>query len=120
MTGKNAMSNAKTRLSIFINVFLFAILSDSVGTIILNSQGYFGISTSSAVTFEVFKDLGLAVILFVIVSFITRIYYKMAMPVSVAVISIVYFDAAPGYDNSRMFFVFRRNRNKVSGFKSFE
>ncbi|WP_293747193.1 MFS transporter [uncultured Paraglaciecola sp.] len=59
--------------------FMFAILLNSVGTVILQSINSFGISKPDASTLEGFKDLSIALVSFLVASFIPRIGYKMAM-----------------------------------------
>jgi fucose permease len=59
--------------------FMFAILLNSVGTVILQSINSFGISKPDASTLEGFKDLSIAIVSFLVASFIPRIGYKMAM-----------------------------------------
>ncbi len=73
------MSNWKIKLSLFLNYFVFAILLNSVGTVILQVQHNYGVSESSASVLEAFKDLSIAFVSFLVASFITRIGYKKAM-----------------------------------------
>jgi len=42
------MSNWKIKLSLFLNYFVFAILLNSVGTVILQVQGNYDVSESSS------------------------------------------------------------------------
>ncbi len=73
------MENWKIKLSLFLNYFVFAILLNSVGTVILQVQGNFSVSESSASILEAFKDLSIAVVSFLVASYIVRIGYKNAM-----------------------------------------
>jgi fucose permease len=59
--------------------FMFAIMLNSVGTVILQSINSFGISKPDASTLEGFKDLSTALVSFLVASFIPRIGYKIAM-----------------------------------------
>jgi fucose permease len=59
--------------------FMFAIMLNSVGTVILQSINSFGVSKPDASTLEGFKDLSIAIVSFLIASFIPRIGYKVAM-----------------------------------------
>jgi fucose permease len=59
--------------------FMFAIMLNSVGTVILQSINSFGISKPDASTLEGFKDLPIALVSFLVASFIPRIGYKIAM-----------------------------------------
>jgi len=83
------MSNWKIKLSLFLNYFVFAILLNSVGTVILQVQSNFGISESSASVLEAFKDLSIAVVSFLVASYIARIGYKNSMLIALGFISIV-------------------------------
>jgi fucose permease len=83
------MRNFRIKLSIFINYFLFAILLNSVGTVILQVQRYFGVVESSAAILEACKDISIAAASFLVASFITRIGYKKSMLLSLASMTLV-------------------------------
>jgi MFS transporter, FHS family, glucose/mannose:H+ symporter len=85
------MSNFRIKLSLFLNYFVFAILLNSVGTVILMVQKSYGISKSHASVLEPFKDLSIAIVSFLITSFITRIGYKKAMLIALGFVSLVCF-----------------------------
>jgi MFS transporter, FHS family, glucose/mannose:H+ symporter len=85
------MQNWRIKLSLFLNYFVFAILLNSVGTVILQVQNNFGVSQGSASVLEAFKDLSIAAISFLLSSYITRIGYKRAMLIALGFISIVCF-----------------------------
>lgn len=72
----------KVKLSIFLNYFVFAILLNSVGTVILQVQSTYNISETSASILEAFKDLSIAGVSFLIASYINRLGYKNAMLVA--------------------------------------
>jgi fucose permease len=72
-------STWRIKLSLFLNYFVFAILLNSVGTVILQVQNNFGVSESSASVLEAFKDLSIAAVSFLVASYIVRIGYKRAM-----------------------------------------
>jgi len=63
---------------------VFAILLNSVGTVILQVQNNFGVSESSASILEAFKDLSIAAVSFLVASYIVRIGYKRAMMLALA------------------------------------
>ena len=86
-----AMANWRIKLSLFLNYFVFAILLNSVGTVILLMQKSFGITKSQASYTEPFKDLSIAVVSFLITSFITKIGYKKAMLIALGFISVICF-----------------------------
>jgi fucose permease len=83
------MSDFRIKLSLFLNYFVFAILLNSVGTVILQVQNNFGISKGSASTLEAFKDLSIAIASFLIASYVVRIGYKKTMLIALALVSVM-------------------------------
>jgi FHS family glucose/mannose:H+ symporter-like MFS transporter len=81
------MSNWKIKTSLFLNYFVFAILLNSVGTVILQVQNNYGVSESSASILEAFKDLSIAAVSFLIASYITRIGYKNSMLIALGLVT---------------------------------
>ena len=55
------MKNWQIKTSLFLNYFVFAILLNSVGTVILQVQNNYGVSEGSASVLEAFKDLSIAI-----------------------------------------------------------
>lgn len=84
-----AMSHFRIKLSLFLNYFVFAILLNSVGTVILQVQNNFGISKGSASVLEAFKDLSIAIASFIIASQVAKIGYKRTMLIALALVSVV-------------------------------
>lgn len=82
------MSNWKIKLSLFLNYFVFAILLNSVGTVILQVQNNYGVSESSASVLEAFKDLSIAIVSFLVASYITRIGYKRSMLIALGFVAL--------------------------------
>ena len=78
----------RIKLSLFLNYFVFAILLNSVGTVILQVQNNYGVTQSSASILEAFKDLSIAIVSFLIASYITRIGYKRSMLLALAMVII--------------------------------
>ncbi len=85
------MQNWKIKASLFLNYFVFAILLNSVGTVILQVQNNYGVTQGSASVLEAFKDLSIAVISFLVSSYITRIGYKNAMLIALGFVAVVCF-----------------------------
>ena len=85
------MSNWKIKISLFLNYFVFAILLNSVGTVILLVQKSFDVSKAQVSVLEPFKDMSIAVVSFLVTSFITRIGYKRAMLIALGFVTIVCF-----------------------------
>ena len=80
------MHNWKIKLSLFLNYFVFAILLNSVGTVILQVQNNYHISQSSASILEAFKDLSIAIVSFLVASYVARIGYKNSMLLALALV----------------------------------
>lgn len=83
------MSNLKIKLSLFLNYFVFAILLNSVGTVILQMQNNFGVSPNSAANLEGFKDGSIAIASFLIGSYVVRIGYKNSMLIGLGLVSLM-------------------------------
>lgn len=83
------MANFRIKLSLFLNYFVFAILLNSVGTVILQVQNNFGISKGSASVLEAFKDLSIAAASFIIASQVAKIGYKKTMLMALALVGAV-------------------------------
>jgi fucose permease len=85
---KKNMSYWLVRISLFINYFVFAILLNSVGTVILQVQNTYGVAESDASILEAFKDLPIAITSFLVASFLVRIGYKRSMLIALAMIGL--------------------------------
>ncbi len=85
---QSGMQNWQIKLSLFLNYFVFAILLNSVGTVILQVQNNFGVTQSGASVLEAFKDLSIALVSFLVSSYITRIGYKRAMLIALAIVTV--------------------------------
>ncbi|HMR89749.1 MAG TPA: MFS transporter [Saprospiraceae bacterium] len=75
------------KLSLYINYFVFAILLNSVGIVILKSQKVYGVDEVQASILELFKDMPIAIVSFLIASFLPRIGYKNAMMAALAIVT---------------------------------
>lgn len=82
------MHNLRIKISLFLNYFVFAILLNSVGTVILQVQNNYGITQGSASILEAFKDLSIAIVSFLVASYIARIGYKRSMLLALALVII--------------------------------
>lgn len=83
------MNTTKIKISLFLNYFVFAILLNSVGTVILQVQHNFGVSKGAASILEAFKDLSIAATSFLVASYVVRIGYKKTMLAALAFVSIM-------------------------------
>ncbi len=82
------MKNQSIKLSLYINYFVFAILLNSVGIVILKSQNVYGVDEVDASILEAFKDLSIMFTSFLIASFLPRIGYKKGMLGALALVAI--------------------------------
>lgn len=80
------MKNLSIKISIYLNYFVFAILLNSVGIVIAKSINVYHVSESQASLLEAFKDLPIAIISFLIASFLPRFGYKKAMLTGLAIV----------------------------------
>lgn len=101
------MQNWQIKASIFLNYFVFAILLNSVGTVILQVQNNYGVSEEAASILEACKDLSLAAVSFLISSYITRLGYKRAMLIALGLVTVVCFlvPVLPGFWMTKLLFV---------------
>lgn len=83
------MKNASIKIALFLNYFVFAILLNSVGTVILQVQRNFDISKANASILEGFKDLPIAITSFLIASFLPKIGLKKSMLIGLAFVAII-------------------------------
>lgn len=83
------MPRLLTIAAIAASYFVFAILLNSVGTVILQSINSFGISKPEASVLEGFKDLSIAGVSFLVASFIPRAGYKLAMLAGLVLVGVL-------------------------------
>lgn len=83
------MKSIHIKIALFLNYFIFAILLNSVGTVILNVQQNFDISKAHASTLEGFKDLPIAICSFLVASFLPRIGIKKSMLIALGLVAIM-------------------------------
>ncbi|HEX9827194.1 MAG TPA: MFS transporter [Flavobacteriaceae bacterium] len=80
------MKNAGIKISLFLIYFVFAALLNSVGILIERSIEVYGVSKPDAAILEPFKDLSIAIMAFLVGSFLPRLGFKRAMLISLAVV----------------------------------
>ncbi len=80
------MSRLITISAIAACYFVFAILLNSVGIVILQSIQSFDVSKPQASTLEGFKDISIALVSFVVASIIPRIGYKVALLIGLCIV----------------------------------
>lgn len=77
----------RIKLSLFLNYFVFAILLNSSGIAIKQVQNNFNVNSQAAAWIDPCKDLSIAILSFLVASFIVRIGYKRAMLIALAIVS---------------------------------
>jgi MFS transporter, FHS family, glucose/mannose:H+ symporter len=85
------MKNWRIKLSLFINYFVFAILLNSSGIAILQVQNNFGITKNAAAWIDPCKDLSIAIVSFLVASYIAKFGYKRAMLFALGIITAICF-----------------------------
>lgn len=80
------MKNIGIKISIYLNYFVFAILLNSVGIVIEKSIDVYKVTESQASILEAFKDLPIALVSFLVASFLPRFGYKKAMLTALAIV----------------------------------
>jgi MFS transporter, FHS family, glucose/mannose:H+ symporter len=79
-------STWKIKLSLYLNYFVFAILLNSVGILIQKSINTYHVDELKASSLEAFKDLSIAIVSFVVGSFLPRLGYKKGMLIALALV----------------------------------
>ncbi|NER12672.1 MFS transporter [Leptobacterium flavescens] len=100
------MKNLSVKISLYLNYFVFAILLNSVGIVILKAQKNYGVDEVEASVLEAFKDLPIAIVSFVVASFLPRIGYKKGMLIGLALVTaacvVMYFGNS--FDTAKLLF----------------
>jgi fucose permease len=101
------MNNWRIKLSLFINYFVFAILLNSSGIAILQVQNNFGVTKNAAAWIDPCKDLSIAIVSFLVASYIAKFGYKKAMLFALGIISVVclVIPSTPGFFAIKLLFV---------------
>jgi MFS transporter, FHS family, glucose/mannose:H+ symporter len=85
------MQTWRIKLSLFINYFVFAILLNSSGIAILQVQNNFHVAKKAAAWIDPCKDLSIAIVSFLVASYIVKFGYKRAMLVALGIITAICF-----------------------------
>lgn len=101
------MKNQRIMLALFMIYFVFAILLNSVGTVILQVINNYDVSKSGASVLEAFKDLPIAVVSFLVASFLPRLGYKNSMLVALAIVAAacVAMPLLPAFATAKLLFL---------------
>lgn len=82
------MKNVGIKISLFLIYFVFAALLNSVGILVERSQEVYGVIKADAAILEPFKDLSIAIVSFIIGSFLPKIGYKKGMLISLGAVFV--------------------------------
>lgn len=82
------MSVWRIKFSLFLVYFVFAILLNSVGTVILQVMSNYDLRHADAAILEAFKDLSIAAVSFLVASFLPRLGFRRAMMLGLAVVAV--------------------------------
>lgn len=82
------MATLRIRLSLLLTYFVFAILLNSVGTVILQVIHTYQITKAAASVLEGFKDIPIAVVSFIIASYLPRLGYKAALQIALLLVTL--------------------------------
>lgn len=80
------MKHLGIKISLFLIYFVFAALLNSVGILVERSQEVYGVLKADAAMLELFKDLSIAVVSFLIGSFLPKLGYKRGMLLSLSLV----------------------------------
>ena len=90
-----------------LSFMIFAILLNSVGTVILQSIHSFGVGKPEASLLELFKDLPIVITSFAVASFLPLFGYRRAILLALAIVAIacVLMPLFPGFHTTALLFV---------------
>ncbi|HYD79411.1 MAG TPA: MFS transporter [Paucimonas sp.] len=101
------MNNKRIILGLFLTYFVFAILLNSVGTVILQVINNYDVSKSSASILEAIKDLSIAAVSFFVASLLPRLGFKNAMLTGLAIVTAgcVMMPLVPSFATTELLFL---------------
>ena len=104
----NLAGNQRLRAlaAIFLIYFMFAILLNSVGTVIMQVIHHYGVSKPEASILEGYKDIPISVMSFLLASFLPRLGYKKAMQAGLTLVSLacIVMPLLPGFAATKALF----------------
>jgi len=100
------MNRIRMIVALALIYMIFAILLNSVGTVILQSMATFGIDKPTASALERYKDLTIAVTSFLVASFIPLLGYRRSMMLALAILAggCVLMPLYPSFLTTRLLF----------------
>ncbi|NNM22904.1 MAG: MFS transporter, partial [Flavobacteriaceae bacterium] len=101
------MKHLGIKISLYLNYFVFAILLNSVGIVISKSINVYNVAETEASLLEAFKDLPIAIVSFLVASFLPRFGYKRAMLIALVIVFLgcigMYFGNS--FDTAKLLFM---------------
>lgn len=100
------MTRYRMIIALALIYMIFAILLNSVGTVILQSIYSFGVGKPQASLLELFKDLPIAITSFLVASFLPLLGYRRAMMLALAIVgsACVLMPLYPGFHTTELLF----------------
>ncbi len=100
------MTRYRMIVALALIYMIFAILLNSVGTVILQSIYSFGVGKPQASLLELFKDLPIAITSFLVASFLPLLGYRRAMMLALAIVgsACVLMPLYPGFHTTELLF----------------
>ena len=100
------MNRLRMIVALALIYMVFAILLNSVGTVILQSMASFGVDKPQASLLELFKDLPIAITSFVVASFLPLLGYRRAMMGALAIVggACLLMPLFPGFHTTELLF----------------
>lgn len=101
------MKNWRITAAVFLLYFLFAILLNSVGTVILQVIHTFDVTKPNASILEAFKDISIATASFLAAAFLPRVGYRKSMMLATIIMSCacIAMPLAPAFLTTKLFFM---------------
>jgi fucose permease len=101
------MGTARLKIAILLTYAVFAVLLNSVGTVILQSIATFGITKIHASTLEGFKDLSIAIVSFLIAAQLPRFGLRRAMIAGLGIVgcACLAMPLIPGFLTTQLLFL---------------
>lgn len=87
MTTPGATRHLRVVVALALSYMLFAVLLNSVGTLILQSQRAWHVGKEAVGTLDAFKDLPIAVVSFCVASLLPRFGYRKALMLALAIVA---------------------------------
>ena len=101
------MNNWRIKLSLLLTYFVFAILLNSVGIVILQVINNYEVTKSAASILEGFKDLPIAIVSFLVASYLPRFGYRNAIISGLVIVTLacLAMPQFPGFTMTKILFL---------------